>query len=166
MPEKTMIISNPAPFLDQIFLQLRAKGIEVLGFEMDHICYRVESVEQYESFKKMLDSHGECINESQIAGRPIALYKLHQPIQYEGRDIYLFELPAPKASKFYKEGYEHVEFVIDTDLETFIAAYPHLDFDLKGMDKKINPDVRISFGAISVKFHLHNLEYVVRYLDK
>lgn len=159
------ILPGLKPFLDKIFLNLFINAIHIQGFEMDHICYRVETDERYEVLKKELLTISEMINESDINGRKIAIFKLKKPIRHEMRDIYLIELPAPKKGSFYKEGYEHVEFVIDYSLEDFVRGFEHIDFDKKGMKKAVNPDVRIQFDDLSVKFHEHNLEYVIKYLD-
>lgn len=159
------ILPSLKPFLDKIFLNLFINAIHIQGFEMDHICYRVETDERYEILKKELSSISKMINESDINGRKIAIFKLKKPIRHEMRDIYLIELPAPKKGSFYKEGYEHVEFVIDYSLADFVRGFEHIDFDTKGMEKEVNPDVRIQFDDISVKFHEHDLEYVINYLD-
>ncbi|MFT4761693.1 MAG: putative metalloenzyme YecM [Paraglaciecola sp.] len=160
------ILPDLKPFLDKVFLNLFVNAIHIQGFEMDHICYRVETDERYETLKKELSTIGEMINESDINGRQIAVFKLEEPVRHEMRDIYLIELPAPKKGRFYKEGYEHVEFVIDYSLEDFVRGFEHIDFDKKGMDKEINPDVRIQFEDISVKFHEYDLEYVIDCLDE
>jgi hypothetical protein len=43
--------------------------------------------------------------------------------------------------------------------------YNHVIFDTKDLNKKINPDIRIKYDDISVKFHHNSLEYVVKYLE-
>ena len=159
------ILPGLKPFLDKIFLELFIRALHVQGFEMDHICYRVETDERYEILKHELTTIGELIQESEINGRMIAVIKLFKPIRHESRDIYLIELPAPKKGSFYAEGFEHVEFVIDSNLQHFVQAFEHIDFDLTGMGKRVNPEVRLPLGAISVKFHENDLEYVIKYLD-
>ncbi|HFA47985.1 MAG TPA: hypothetical protein ENJ95_03085 [Bacteroidetes bacterium] len=193
------ILTDPNSFLKNIFHALEKININVTNYELDHICYRTKNIAQYYFLKKELNNIGELLTESKINGRPIATYKLHQPIIlkhnrfcalragspllglgagggkctkpimvqyiYKNREIYLLELPSPKKGSHYPAGFEHVEFVINTSLEKFIAAHPNIDFDKKGMSKKTNPDVRVKFAGFSVKFHLHNLEYVIRYLD-
>ena len=165
MPPLSKILSDPNSFLKNIFHALEKTNINVADFELDHICYRTLNIAQYNFLKKELNNIGELLTENQINGRPIATYKLHQPIIYKNREIYLLELPSPKKGSHYPAGFEHVEFVINTSLEKFIAAHPDIDFDKKGMSKNINPDVRIKFDNFSVKFHLYNLEYVIRHLD-
>lgn len=159
------ILGDPIPFLEQIIASLEEDGIVVDEFQLDHICYRVETLERYEVLKKALTNLGDLLVESPIGGRPIATYKLHQAIVFENRKIDCLELPAPKEGSFYKEGYEHVEFVIKTSFEDFIKTYPKLSFKTKGINKKVNPEISLKYKNFAVKFHHHTLEYVIRYLD-
>jgi len=166
MNEKiTKILGNPTPFLHNIFQYLSDQKIEVTNYELDHICYRVETEERYQFVKKALTATGELLTESQIGGRSIASIKLEEPIIYKNRKIAVVELPAPKQGSFYKEGFEHVEFVIDQPFEAFMAAHPHLDFVTKDLKKSVNQGVTLKETDFSVKFHHHTLEYVIRYLD-
>jgi hypothetical protein len=41
-------------FLDEVFLELLRSEIDVSYFELDHVCYRVESQDEYEGGKKEL----------------------------------------------------------------------------------------------------------------
>ncbi|MEL7120575.1 MAG: VOC family protein, partial [Bacteroidota bacterium] len=77
----------------------------------------------------------------------------------------ILELPAPKIISKYQEGFEHVEFVIDKPFNDFMTQYRYIKFETKGMNKSINPDIKIKYNNLSVKFHHHNLEYVIKYLD-
>ncbi|MEO1263593.1 MAG: VOC family protein [Bacteroidota bacterium] len=159
------ILTDPSEFLENLFIELNKKKINVEKYQLDHICYRTESVQQYIDLKNKLIQIGELLTESNINGRPIATFKLIDPILHGKRKIFLLELPSPKPGSFYPSGYEHVEFVIDEPLDVFMDRYPKINFDKKGMKKKVNPEVRIKFAGFSVKFHLHDLEYVIEYLD-
>ncbi len=159
------LLGNPAPFLDHIFQYLKEKKIAVSNYELDHICYRVATEERYLALKKALSKLGELLTESQIGGRAIASIKLAEPIIYKNRKIDVVELPAPKKGSFYKEGFEHVEFVIDQPFVDFMAVHPHLDFITKDLKKSVNPGITLKETDFSVKFHHHTLEYVIRYLD-
>lgn len=152
-------------FLDRIFLQLEAIDVDVSSFELDHICYRVETMQSYEVLKTELQKKGTLLSENQIGGRPIASFKLHQPLLYLGRKIAVIELPAPKPGSFYPEGWEHVEFVLGHHPVPFLEQYPNLTFKTKALTKKINPDISLQFDGFAVKFHEHSLEYVIQYLD-
>lgn len=159
------ILGNSTPFLDKVFSSLTEDGISVEAFELDHICYRVETAERYEEVKAALLAAGVLLTEKPIGGRPIATIKLHEPIVYHDRVIACVELPMPKDGSPYVEGYEHVEFVIDEPLRRFTKRYPTLKFDLKGVNKRINADVRLRYEDFSVKFHEYPLEYVITRLE-
>lgn len=159
------LLGNPTSFLDHIFQYLNEKKVVVDNYELDHICYRVETEARYEALKAALSNLGELLVESQIGGRAIASIKLHKPIIYKSRKIEVVELPAPKKGSFYKEGFEHVEFVIDIPFTDFMTAHDALDFITKDLKKSVNPGITLKETDFSVKFHHHTLEYVIRYLD-
>lgn len=159
------ILGDPTPFLSKLFSTLRAEKIDVTGLEMDHICYRVETLERYQELCHVLKKHGELLSEKEIAGRPISTFKLENPFVYGERKIYCLELPAPKESSPYIEGFEHAEFVISVDFTTFKQTYPHLCFKESRM-KSVNPELTLSFGDYAVKFHQNSLEYVITVLEK
>jgi predicted metalloenzyme YecM len=159
------ILGPPESFLQEIFKNLEADAANVSKSILDHICYRVETYDRYLFLKNQLLAIGTLLTESEIGGRPIASFKLFEPIVFEGRNIGVIELPAPKTGSFYPEGYEHAEFVIDVDFETFIKNHPHIKFDKRAINKTINPEIIIKYGELSVKFHHHTLEYVIEFLD-
>lgn len=163
MPEQ--ILGPITPFLDQVFRHLADDNIDVKDKELDHVCYRVETQSRYLELKHQLTQYGALLTETIIGGRPISTFKLHQPYQYQDRKIYCLELPAPKEGSPYSEGYEHVEFVIEQVFEEFMEAYPGLKFKTKGMYKPVNPEISRKYSNLSIKFHHHPIEYVIKYLD-
>ncbi|MEM6697857.1 MAG: VOC family protein [Bacteroidota bacterium] len=150
-------------FLNDLFQKIELQNIDIEHFELDHICYRVETNERYEAMKKELSEIGELLVESEIGGRSIATFHLEEALAFEERKISTLELPAPKPNNRYQEGFEHVEFVISEDFEAFMNRHAHCGFDIKGMTKAINPDVRLGFGEMSVKFHHQRLEEVIEW---
>ena len=160
------LLGNPAPFLDKIFAYLAQKGINTDAYFLDHICYRVETTERYNTLKINLSNKGELLTESQIGGRTIASFKLNEPYIYKDRKIEVVELPAPKEGSFYKEGFEHIEFVIAMPFVDFMNQYPQLTFITKDLKKKVNKGITLKEKDFSIKFHHHSLEYVIRYLDR
>lgn len=153
--------SQTTKFLDEIFLELLRCEIDVSYFELDHICYRVETQKEYEKCKIELWELWEHLAENEVGGRLISTYKLAKPIIYQNRKIFVIELPFPKQGSDYKTWFEHVEFVIDEKLEDFIAKHSELEFKTKALSKKINPDISINFWDISVKFHRDSLENII-----
>lgn len=159
-------IPDPSPFLDQLFAALHADGLHVQDLELDHLCYRVASLERYSACRTLFAQHGELLAESIIGGRPIATYRLHQPIVYRDRRIHVVELASPKVGSLYPEGYEHAEFVVPelgstSDLRAFTERYPALPWDLGDIDKVTNADVRLRYAGLSVKFHRETLADVI-----
>lgn len=45
------IFADVTGFLDRIFVHIASDSIDVSGYILDHICYRVESMTEYESMK-------------------------------------------------------------------------------------------------------------------
>lgn len=181
------MLPDPTDFLDRIFAALEelcyfevpeelidhstkikvGNGQYDVPYPLDHICYRVGTQERYRSLKADLLESNELLAETLINGRPIATFRLTEPLVYKDRRIELLELPSPKKGSAYEEGYEHVEFAIGEDPANWLFRYPNLDWDKKGLDKKVNSDLRLKLGkSMSVKFHEHSLDYVIRYLDK
>lgn len=157
------LLGSPLPFLDKLFAALAQDGVEVSGYELDHICYRVDELKRYEELKIALGHLGDLLGENQIGGRPIATFHLYQPLSYQGREIFLVELPAPKSGSYYPEGYEHVEFVIDVSFQDFLDRYPELPFKTKGIAKPVNADIQLQYEGFGVKFHRQSLSDVIRH---
>lgn len=116
---------------------------------------------RYEVLRTMLAQHGTLLGEHMIGGRPIATFRLNEPFLFEGRSIEVIELPAPKHGSDYAEGFEHAEFVVDEEPLEFSKRYPLLKWDLFGISKSINADVRLNYDGYSVKFHQRSLELVM-----
>jgi predicted metalloenzyme YecM len=163
------LLPDHQPFLTALLSKIEAQPGSLDHLFMDHICYRVETVEHYESLRDALLINNELLVEGIIGGRRISTFKLTTPLPYNHRQIPLLELPEPKAGSFYAEGFEHVEFVTDRPLPEFIEHLPSLlatsarDFDRKGLSKARNADLRVRLGAgLNVKFHERSLEEVIR----
>lgn len=159
------VVGDYQAFLENVLSEVKKAGFDFGDFaQLDHICYRTDSIERYEVKKKEFSSIGTLLTETQISGRPIATFRLFQPIYYGSWRIDALELPAPKADNQYPEGLEHVEFVLFDDFETFLKKYNTHKFDLKSMHRGINPEIALNLGTYSVKFHLLSLPTVV-YLE-
>lgn len=157
---------SPLPFLEELFDLLAEHHLDVSDLDLDHICYRVETMERYSELKAIIPSFGRIGHTAIIGGREIMTVFLYVPIFFAGRAIHTLEIPAPKEGRVYQEGYEHAEFVIKESFESFQKRHPHLDFDMRGVSKPINPDIPLKLSdKISVKFHYSSLAYVVKYLE-
>jgi predicted metalloenzyme YecM len=132
---------------------------------MDHCCWRVETDKEYKLNYDYLLELGSLLVEDMIGGRMISTFKLHVPVDLgNGKSVQLIELPMPKENRHYATGWEHCEFVVglDVDLLKFTQRYPHLKWDLSGLEKDFNSDVRIELNdVICCKFHHLSLETVI-----
>ncbi len=139
----------------------RTKVILKDHWTIDHICFRTETQESYEENKKFFSSLGDLLIESPVNGRLIATFKLHEAIHFLGREILLVELPAPKPNKAVKEGFEHVEVVIDQSFAEIRRAYPCHYFHEAGLNKDFNQELEMGFEDCAIKFHHLSLESVI-----
>lgn len=181
------MLPDPTDFLDRIFAALEElcyievpkelidhpttikvdKDQHDIPYILDHICYRVGTQDRYRELKKTLLKSNELLTETMINGRPIATFRLAEPLVYKNRRIDLLELPSPKKGSAYSEGYEHIEFAIGENPAHLLARYPDLNWDKKGLGKVVNNDLRLNLGdGMNVKFHQYPLDYVIKYLDK
>ena len=151
-------------FLDELNKELNLLSINMLGLNLDHLCYRVATETRYSEMKLFLTGVGDLLVESEVGGRPIATFKFNTPIIYKNLRIPLIELPAPKNNSKYSEGFEHVEAVISQSFAEFMRQHSQLQFDLSAANKKINPEIRIKLpNNISIKFHHQSLEDVITF---
>ncbi|MDD4972969.1 MAG: VOC family protein [Bacteriovorax sp.] len=155
------VIGDPLVFLENIFSKIADIELKVDNYELDHICYRVQSVSEYKIKKEELSSLGELLIESMVNGRLISTFKLYGPIVYKNRKIFLVELPSPKSMHSYPSGLEHVEFVTKDPLQKIVDRYPQYSFEVFGIHKKINADITLKLGEYCIRFHNQSLEEVI-----
>jgi D-alanyl-D-alanine dipeptidase len=155
------IIGDHNIFLDKLFSQLEKKNIDTRSMFLDHLCYRVESLDEYHNMKEKLSSVGKLLTEENINGRPIASFKLFNPLLFKDREIPLIELPAPKPDSRHISGLEHAEFVLSESFDNFQKKYSDTIFNTKGLAKNFNPELEIELQDCAVKFHHLPLESVI-----
>lgn len=118
--------SHALIFLESLFQQLHEKSVELQShWNLDHLCFRVNSVERYRHFFKAFHEWSDLLIESEVNGRPISTFKLHDPLNFRSRLIDLVELPAPKAGKVTQEGFEHIEVVCDVSFQEIKHRFSH-----------------------------------------
>ncbi|MEL6987605.1 MAG: VOC family protein [Bacteroidota bacterium] len=155
------ILGSPTECINSILSELDRLNIDYKSFQLDHICYRVETMERYTLLKHQLRTIAFPFHESLIAGRMISILKFVKPLKWLHGEIEFLELPAPKPNRPYKEGFEHIEFVVDQNLGHFINTYPRIAFNTKGLSKALNADVKIQFEKYAVKFHCLPIDQVI-----
>lgn len=150
-----MILDNYREFLDKLFSDISAKGIDVSGYYLDHFGYQCSSNEDYDKLKPEVTETSEMVSENVVGGRRVGIFKFKTPLQFNGKEIPAFELVAPKDGQVCPSALEHAEFVIDTDFDTFVKKYPNLDWDLTAINQPTFPMVKLKLSKdTQVKFHL------------
>lgn len=162
MGEIASILKEVPAFVESILSEAAALGLDLKKFQIDHFCFRVETSEQYSFYKEKFSKEAELLSEAEIAGRPIATYKLKTPVSVVGQQISCIEIPSPKEGAFYPLGLEHIECVVPEPLTVFIQRYPTLKFDQRAIKKPLNAEIALRLpSGKSVKFHNQSLETVI-----
>lgn len=149
-----------APFVGQLLAELAPLMGESRAPTVDHLCYRAATLPEYRCLNAGLAQHGELLVEGMIGGRPIATYRLHQPVCWQGVSVPCIELAAPKPGRSHQAGLEHIELVVPS-LHALVAAYPALPFKTANIDDGRNPDVGLMLPSGQIKFHLSPLSEVI-----
>jgi len=159
------IIGDHEVFLNDIISRISDEGFDMADFsQMDHMCYRTISLDNYRQKKQELGSVAKLLGETMVNNRPISTFRLFEPVIHGDWRIDAIELPAPKDGKDVAEGLEHVELVLYDDIPTFLEKYDGKPFELRASDRGINPEIGLQLGEYSVKFHLLSLPTVL-YLE-
>jgi len=154
-------------FLNKVFNKIKLKEFVVEPhWDIDHLCFRVETADEYEAYRDMFSRLGDLLTEMNVNGRPIATFELHTPIHYKNWLIKLIELPAPKKGKIVKTGFEHLEMVVDVSLEDLSKRYTNLDWDTSGLEKTFNPELELELGSFAIKFHNLSLKSVINFENR
>jgi predicted metalloenzyme YecM len=75
----------------------------------DHICYKCDSVESFESLRKILEKESKFIYQSIISERRIAYIKLKRGFETSLGTIYFLELADQKPDKSQINSFDHIE---------------------------------------------------------
>ncbi len=129
-------------------------------WELDHVCYRTESVEDYVETKRSFSKIGCLLGETSIGGRPIACFELYNPVITSHGMVSLLEVPAPKPGRKIDSGFEHLEVVIDCTFESLMLKFPNLSWDTRAISKGFNNEIEANFSNFNVKFHHHALNHI------
>lgn len=178
-PEELRDLEQDLARFEQAVQQFAGRlGLDLTQLRIaDHIAARCHQVSTAERWKAGLLQIGTQFSEARINGRPICLFKLHQPLQLLGWQIDVVEIPWPGEKKYEHESWEHIEIVLRGDPETLEArARALLPQDMQtslpdvltlmnspqGENQGLaNPTLAVSDGRTTIKFHPWTLEEVV-----
>lgn len=177
LPPELDDLQNDLPRFETALQDLALRlGLALTGLEADHIAVRCNQNTTAERWKRGLLQIGTLFSEAMINGRPIALFRLHQPIQVAGWQLRVIELPWPGQKLYRHEGWEHVEVVLRGEPETLGTramallsdaglSQPGISFKTsspKGENERLpNPTLAVTDGQTTIKFHPWRLEEIV-----
>lgn len=147
-------------FLNSLLNEMTTLGLPSEALKSDHLCFRVETEEQYKEYKYFLNQEALLLTESTVNGRPIATFSLPEPFKVGSQTVSVVELPSPKKGTDYKIGFEHAEFVINESFEFFSRQHPNLEFTRSG-NKNFNPELCLKTKVGTAKFHHLALERII-----
>ena len=151
-------------------------GLHLNDLEADHIAVRCHQETTAVRWQQGLQQMGTQFSQAMINGRPICLFKLHQPLQVAGWQLDVVELPWPGEKRYRHEGWEHVEVVLRGDHQTLGAramallsdealTQPGISFKTsspQGENERLpNPTLAVTDGQTTIKFHPWRLEEIV-----
>ena len=79
--------------------------------QVDHVCYKCESGEQFESIRRLFESSSEFIYQSIISKRRIAIVKFKKGVETSIGTIMYLELSDQKPDGSQKDGFDHIEII-------------------------------------------------------
>lgn len=156
------ILNNCGRFLDELIQKINELGIDVFGYELDHIGYQASSDEDYDRLKPEFREIGELVYEDIVGGRRVGIFNLERKLKYRNYAVSAIELVAPKAGEVCPSALEHAEFVIPEDFETFMKKYPTVAWDTGAIDQAVFPLIKLKLtDHTQVKFHKTNVLKIV-----
>ena len=103
-------ISADLPRFTQAFTELATRlGLEIAPLDADHISLRCHQNATAERWRRGFEQCGELLSENIINGRPICLFKLHEPVTVAHWQFTVVELPWPGEKRYPHEGWEHID---------------------------------------------------------
>ncbi|WP_075182027.1 VOC family protein [Pantoea sp. 1.19] len=151
-------------------------GLKLSELEIDHVAVRCHQNTTAERWKRGLGRIADCLSENEINGRPICLFRLHQPLTLAGQSVAVVELPWPGQTLYRHEGWEHIEVVLRGDPQTLNQRAMALLSDSGLLQPRIaikcssprgekerlpNPTLAVTNGEITIKFHPWSITEIV-----
>lgn len=148
-------------FLHPLMLRLSEVGLDVRNYPIDHICFRPQTMEEYEIIKRQIMDISSAYIENLHNNRLNAKFILTTPIIFGSYTIPIIELPSPKLNQRVN-GWDHIEFVVKNDYGILKERYAHVWTEIEQAGEHNTPLVIEFENGTSVKFHEHALEDVIR----
>ena len=148
-------------FYDQQRARLLGLGIDASEYEVSHIAFRTETLEEYMRVRDALESQCTANVENTWNGRLISKLLLREPLVL-GPEVgtSLIELIPPIHQEDYRMGLEHVGFVVGHDLEDFGAKHRAAITGRQDQGPFCQPFFICFADKTNVKFYRHALKRV------
>ncbi|MGL5602127.1 MAG: VOC family protein [Silvania sp.] len=170
-------IAADLPRFTEAFTTLADRlGLDIVPLAADHISLRCHQNATADRWRRGFEQCGELLSENIINGRPICLFKLHEPVCVAHWRLDVIELPWPGEKRYPHEGWEHIEIVLPGEPESLNARALALLSDdglsqpgifvksssPKGERERLpNPTLAVTDGSVTVKFHPWTIEQIV-----
>jgi len=148
-----MIIGTYKQFLKNFFIEFEKTNIDLSELELDHLGYQASSSQDYENQKKELLDISVLVKETVLDDRRISIFVLNDVLKYRNYEIDIIELIEPKNE--YNQNiseWDHVEFILDKGIESFMKKYPSLPWDISVLNRDVFPMLKLKVNGIKVKF--------------
>lgn len=118
--------------LFQNFASLYLQGLCV----PDHIGYKCNSAEEFESLRTLLEQESFFLYQSYISGRRITIFKLKVPFQTSFGDIHFLELADQKLDGSQHSGLDHLEvFPLHQTFENLVEKLLSQNISIAKVDR-------------------------------
>lgn len=180
----TACFGDLSQFEQKILQITQTIGLDLSQFQIDHLAVRMNTVETALQWRDLLLENATLLKESEVNGRPIGLFELHQAVKFSEQFVKIVELPFPKRKIYPVEGWEHIEVVVPflekESVEAWIARMittyqldNHPSLNVKISQPEVigeilpNPTVAISMKAetlcynVCLKLHPYDIKSVI-----
>lgn len=123
--------------------------IDLTALEIDHLAVRMNEIETAKQWRTLLLENAQLLKESEVNGRPIALFELTQAVDFAGQNVKVIELPFPKGKTYPEEGWEHIEAVFPMRETENIPAW--IARTLAAFQLENNPQIQLKISQPEVK---------------
>lgn len=145
--------NNPNIFLEKLFKNLSNFELNISNYVIDHIAFRCSDLLEYEKQKEYYSTIWKLYSENIVNWRPISVFVLNISILFLNYKISVIELISPKVWKTENSWFEHIEFVINEDLDEFVFKNSNCSF-VKKYEKINNKEIELYiWDWINIKFH-------------
>lgn len=155
-------------YVDKFGEFCKENNIDTNSVNLDHICYKCESSEEYENIKKMLEYESKFVYQSIISKRRIAYIGFFEPLSSICGNVYYLELADQKPDNSQKSKCDHLEPIANgITYEEMLKRFSINNLDVK---KNIKPHhstydivlpnrvkIKLSYGKLIDKIYKDEL---------